>query len=670
MTESTVERKAPQKSSAPAQASGSPGPASPTASPNPGPAPALRRPHRRRLRIYTLDPSYATQLETEHTSEVTLAVPWERLRRGPVGEYLVVQDKKPLVDLDRPDLVAGEGLEPSEGDPQFHQQMVYAVVMATIAQFERALGRPVLWKHRPNPADSEDVSQFVRRLTVQPHGSQVADASYTREDLGLVFGSFPRKGTPEGAPARTCFTCLSHDLIVHETTHAILDGMHWRFFDTTSPDPMAFHEGLGDIVALLQHFTMTDLLRQEIARTRGRLEAESVLGGLADDFFAACGREDLQRPAIGRRVNGRWERLQPNPADMVDVTEPHARGNLLVATVFDAFLAIYQTRTADLVRIASGGTGRLPEGDMDEDLVRRLADEAAKTATHVLAMCLRALDYTPAVDLTFYEYLRALITADADLVPDDRLNYRRAFVEAFWRHGIRPVDAAPAAPGAAPSPEVETLLWDGLDLPKLTPDFQKEYRAILRLLKAYANRCVYGRGRKALFQRTCACREELQSRLEKVLPRAGDFAEELGIDKEQDFTVSELRHALRTSPGGRVVPQVIVSITQDQPVKADPATGTPAFTFSGGSTLVVDLAEPRIRYRVVKHISSVQRKKRVATYLQEVDPDTLDAIGACRESAEPLAELKKLVKDWARNGFPVRRKGTGHGNGSYGAKRH
>jgi hypothetical protein len=66
-----------------------------------------------------------------------------------------------------------------------------------------------------------------------------------------------------------------------------------------------------------------------------------------------------------------------------------------VATVFDAFLTIYKSRTADLLRIATGGSGVLPQGQLHPDLVNRLADEAAKTAQHVLTICIRALDYCP-----------------------------------------------------------------------------------------------------------------------------------------------------------------------------------------------------------------------------------------------------------------------------------
>ena len=118
----------------------------------------------------------------------------------------------------------------------------------------------------------------------------------------------------------------------------------------------------------------------------------------------------------------------------------HARGAILVAAVFDAFLSIYRDRTRDLLRLASGGTGVLPDGELHPDLVNRLAQEAAKAAGHVLNMCIRALDYCPPVDLTFGEYLRALITADMDLMPEDQHRYRVAFIEAFRRRGIYPRD--------------------------------------------------------------------------------------------------------------------------------------------------------------------------------------------------------------------------------------
>ena len=70
-----------------------------------------------------------------------------------------------------------------------------------------------------------------------------------------------------------------------------------------------------------------------------------------------------------------------------------------MAAVFDAFLNIYRRRSADLIRLATGGTGVLPEGEIPNDLVNRLSQEASKTAGHVLNICIRALDYCPPVDL-------------------------------------------------------------------------------------------------------------------------------------------------------------------------------------------------------------------------------------------------------------------------------
>ncbi|MEZ5302363.1 MAG: hypothetical protein R3F11_17280 [Verrucomicrobiales bacterium] len=52
------------------------------------------------------------------------------------------------------------------------------------------------------------------------------------------------------------------------------------------------------------------------------------------------------------------------------------------------------------------------------------------------------------MDLTFGDYLRALITADMDTVPDDDRNYRVAFIQAFRSRGIYPDDVRTLSPGS------------------------------------------------------------------------------------------------------------------------------------------------------------------------------------------------------------------------------
>src|SRR5262249_39455351 len=250
------------------------------------------------------------------------------------------------------------------------------------------------------------------------------------------------------------FCSLSHDIIAHETTHALLDGLHRRFREPTNPDVLAFHEAFADIVALFQHFTLPEALRQQIARTQGDLARQNMLGELAQQFGAPIEKFGACRSAIGSYTpkTEEWEPAKPSPADYESATEPHERGAILVAAVFDAFLAIYKARSADLIRLATAGTGILPKGDIPHDLVNRLADEASKTAGHILNICIRALDFCPPVDLTFGEYLRALITADRDLVPNDPWGYRVAFIQAFRRRGIYPRGVR--------SLSVESLCWD------------------------------------------------------------------------------------------------------------------------------------------------------------------------------------------------------------------
>ena len=617
--------------------------------------PALRNPPYRRIRVYAVDPSFSTRLETAGVNEVTLKVRWEDLEDGPAGEYLAVEDvdaagrRYDPVNLNDPRLLAQDGWAPSEGNPQFHQQMVYAVAMKTIGHFETALGRPVLWRPRPVPDKPNDDKGFIRRLVVRPHALRQANAFYSPREVALLFGYFEAGADDPGdhMPGSRVYACLSHDIVAHETTHAILDGMHRRFNEPTNPDVLALHEGFADIVALFQHFTMPEVLEGEIGRSRGSIEsAETILGSLAVQFGRATGGRGALRDAIGRMEDGVWKRFAPDPADLQKRLTPHSRGAVLVAAVFDAFLAIYNARVADLLRIATGGTGVLPGGAIHPDLVRRLADEAAKSAGHVLNMCIRALDYLPPVDVTFFEYLRALITADFDLVSDDRHNYRVAFVEAFRRRGIYPLNLGVPTTDTLRTLSVDTLRWKGLDSSSFTRQewsaIEKQYAGILRELKEYANACFYLDDREKLFKATRERRIALHKQLRVAFQAVPVFARELGLDDSLGFEVHELRRAMRVSPDGKYVPQLLVALTQ---ARKSGGNGTPEHVFRGGATLVVDLSVPEVKYRIVKNINSPDRQQRTATFVREAAADPLRALFFSAGQSEPFAALHALADE-------------------------
>src|SRR5688572_26039178 len=424
----------------------------------------IPKPNVRRLRIYAFDPSLSAQFDTAGIGEITVSVPWEpALDVGPVGEYVEVVDADPAsgvfyapVDLNDKAVLAQDGLGPSETNPFFHQQMVYAVAMTTIGHFEQALGRVALWSSYK--AHSHDEPQFVRRLRIYPHALRDRNAYYSPSKIALLFGYFP-VGVKDGSntPGTIVYTCLSHDIIAHETTHALLDGVHPRFDEPVNHDVLAFHEAFADIVALFQHFAYPGVLRDQIGRTRGDLATENLLGQLAQQFGKASGRGTALRDALGEKnpVTGRWEAHTPDVKRLDRTREPHDRGAILVAAVFGAFLKVYRARTLDLYRLASEGTGQLRAGDLPPDLANRLADEAARTAQYVLQMCIRGIDYCPPVGITFGDYLRAVITGDYELNPEDPFGYRLAFIESFRNWGIHPRGMR--------SMSQEALLWPTLE---------------------------------------------------------------------------------------------------------------------------------------------------------------------------------------------------------------
>jgi hypothetical protein len=589
-------------------------------------------------------------------------VPWEPLDRGPIGEYVEVVDYDPPsacfyvpVDLNDARVLAQNGLAPSEGNPQFHQQMVYAVAMTTIDRFERALGRKAFWTDRYKWRDNkvEEGDRFVQRLRIYPHALRMANAYYSRDKGALLFGYFP--GTEDRTsgqfPGGMVFTCLSHDVVAHETTHALLDGFHEHFMEATNPDVLAFHEAFADIVALFQHFTFPEVLAHQIGKTRGDLRSENLLAQLASQFGHARGTHGALRDAIGKydHTLGKWVRHEPDPAELERTMEVHGRGAILVAAVFDAFLSIYQHRSRDLLRLASGGTGVLPQGELHPDLVNRLAQEAAKSAGHVLNMCLRALDYCPPVDLTFGEYLRALITADLDLMPADEHRYRVAFIEAFRRRGIYPNDVRTLSE--------DSLRWSrpGED-PTLKPG---EMEARLRLfikgirLRDRVNELRYLTTRRQIWEATRTIRAQLHTAISNQVLKAeilqwltglalAEYQAPPGVKQHRDgvpvFSVQALREARRERGDGRVLNQVFITLLQKETVELEGRT----HTIRCGSVMVIDLDEQRVTYVIRKGLHDQQRISRTIEFQESQFSTASLAATYLIGSDEPFAALHNM----------------------------
>ena len=113
------------------------------------------KPPHRRLKVFSLDPAADARLEHALISRSVLVDRMGAAAARAGRRVPGVVDVDPVERLrlrpgrsQPPALLAQDGLSPSTGNPQFHQQMVYAVAMKTIANFEQVLGRKLLWAER------------------------------------------------------------------------------------------------------------------------------------------------------------------------------------------------------------------------------------------------------------------------------------------------------------------------------------------------------------------------------------------------------------------------------------------------------------------------------------------------------------------------------------------
>lgn len=601
-------------------------------------------PQHRRLRVFAFDPLMGTRLDTLHLNVTTVSVPWEQnLQPGPVGDYFEVVDVDPSVeqayipvDLNLPEILAQDGLSPSEGSPQFHQQMVYAVAMRTVAHFEEALGRRALWAER-EPQEGDGRFEFVRRLRLYPHALRERNAFYDPVRRAILFGYFKSVARDAGdnLPGGLIFTCLSHDIVTHEVCHALLDGVHPYYREATNIDMLAFHEAFADIVALFQHFTMPEPLRHEIAKTAGDLRTADLLAALARQFGEGIGKRGVLRSAISRiNKDGKLERVRPSKTDYSAHTEPHERGAVLVAAVFDAFLQIYEYRSRDLLRLATGGTGILPAGAIPHDLIERLASEAAESARQILLICIRALDYCPPVDLTFGEYLRALITADRDVVPEDDQSYRVAFISAFRARGIYPPEVANLSAG--------TLAWQNAeefigDVPDIFKDITIDWSLDADRGTAYRSASEAGRDLTDRLRATLGAKEERSLAVLGVILHggAGDVRRTLDgvkgtVSKPRILAVRPLR---RQRSDGRILNYIVVEITQRW--KPD---GSKSF-HRGGCSIVYDADARKVRYIIRKRLGNRRRVEDELAFRQRVNLQPY--FSDDEKSAQPFAMVHR-----------------------------
>jgi len=557
----------------------------------------------RKLTILAQDPAVRFGGADGPLAFARVDVPAEVLGAGPSGYRVKVVDYDASSQVLYKDLIyASDGPRPTDdpfdldkaggaadrraieetllGNPNFHAQNVYAIVMRTLARFEYALGRRVAW------------SFGGHQLYVIPHAFGQANAFYSEEDRALFFGYFP------GRAGNMVFTCLSHDVVAHETTHALLDGLRTRFTEASTPDQAAFHEAFADIVALLSIFSLPEIVAaalgdSPVAPGKSKviplidanhvtMEAlqHSILSGVAKQVgqeLKPPGNEvdEVRGAALRQSVL-----LEPRTDLLSEANyqEAHHRGEILVAAFMRSFLRLWRDRIE--------GLGTFGGDRYNRDMV---VEEGAKVADHLLTMAIRALDYCPPTDMDFGAYLASLLTADAELIPDDRHGYRSAIRETFASYGI----LLPAADCLA-----EEGTW-----------------------------CPFAETQPITYARTNF--ESMLRDRDEVFRFVWENRDALGISERVPIEVDSVRPSIRQGPDGFFVKETVVTYVQTLDMFASECQSLLGFErpagmstrlrlqVFGGGTIIFD-QYGRIKYHIAHRLRDQDRQKRRLEYLAAI----------------------------------------------------
>ncbi|MGA8206227.1 MAG: hypothetical protein WB812_17055 [Woeseiaceae bacterium] len=333
---------------------------------------------------------------------------------GPVGDRIAVFD----YNRDRDEVYGAARPKPDGSFPdydptdlRFHQLNAYAITARAVELSEKELGRDLKWGFNGS------------RLIVLPHAGYMANAFYSETSHTLQLYSF----VPDGS-RHVYHTALSHDVVSHETGHAILDAVRGQYTESLEPETAAIHEGVGDLAALfaaLSHDTIKKRVIDPMAEGRPNLVSE-----IAEHFE---GDDQNLRSLI----------YDPKQ-DYTNVVEPHLLSLKLSRAIYEILRRLYKARLA-------AGLEKLD------------AFESARKA--VQRMTVRTLGHLPPADATIRDFAIAMLTADSNAHPLDNRDYRAVVGTVFEEHGLLP------AGGAATAAVVDEDPWRALPAtwPRISP---------------------------------------------------------------------------------------------------------------------------------------------------------------------------------------------------------
>ncbi len=335
----------------------------------------------------------------------------DRFRDGPATGRLAVIDTDPVTGAPAPAVpfVVRNPTAPTHGaygapgaertSAEFIAVNAFGTAFDTLSMFEEpaALGRRVRWAFGDEP------------LRIVPRAGAKANAYYHRATKCLKFFFLP-------TPARTVYTALSRDIVAHETGHALLDAVAPWLHDAITPQSLALHEAVADLIAVLMSVRRPKLRIALLEGKERSLRRATALASIAEEFGRA-------RPAPDGTPRTALRDLA-NDSTMDDLAGArfHVLSTVLSGLFYDTLVDMFDSICREEVA----------RGTPIEPARGKALGSAAIVFQRLL---LRAIDYLPPGELTFADFGRAALAADRAAIRDaddvDMAEARRRFAGRF-----------------------------------------------------------------------------------------------------------------------------------------------------------------------------------------------------------------------------------------------
>ncbi|BBB48935.1 gluzincin family metallopeptidase [Pelolinea submarina] len=360
------------------------------------------------VKVYIQDPYASGTLEKQVLSEIQVAREPE-LMNGPTSSRIAVVDYDADLNVLAPAVIwnGKEGcfeISKQSGNVrlaekhkdlwQFHQVNVWAIVQSILSMFETSfvLGRSAPWGFEGN------------RLIIVPHAGYMDNAFYDRHSKSIQLYYF-------GPENERIYTCLDHDIIAHETGHAILDGLRPYYLEDSSLQTTAFHEFIADITAVFSALRNNNLRQIMAEQTQGNIAKESVVANLAEGFSRYSTGKEYIRSALAK--------------DTVDSVKdkfcPYEWSKVLTGAMWEILSRIVAKRKQILIKEGRG------------DSVYQLLWWAVMRFQRII---FQPLDFLPPADVQFSDYANAVLQADQVIYPDDKYQFREIMRDVFKQRGV------------------------------------------------------------------------------------------------------------------------------------------------------------------------------------------------------------------------------------------